>query len=56
MQDISFGILGMGFQLLLWQVHRKYYPAVREALLRVTGGTRAHIFDHTLRFGDKFPT
>ena len=33
------------------QVQSRYYPLVEKLLLEVTGGSRVHVFDHTLRQG-----
>ncbi|KAK9832919.1 hypothetical protein WJX74_001764 [Apatococcus lobatus] len=33
------------------EVKRLYYPRLEELLLKETGATRVHIFDHTLRNG-----
>ena len=33
------------------QVISKFYPSVEELVQRVSGATRVHIFDHTVRFG-----
>ncbi len=33
------------------QVVARYYPIVEPFLKAVTGATRVHIFDHTLRMG-----
>lgn len=37
---------------MIWlQVQTRYYPLVEKLLLEVTGGSRVHLFDHTLRNG-----
>ena len=38
-------------RLLCVQIKTIYYKDVEKLLERVTGGTRVHIFDHTLRKG-----
>ena len=38
-------------QVCRLQVQSRYYPLVEKLLLEVTGGSRVHVFDHTLRQG-----
>ena len=37
--------------VFVFQVAERYYPLVEQLLLKATGATRVHIFDHTLRRG-----
>lgn len=33
------------------QVHQRYYPAIEQLIKQVSGASRVHVFDHTLRSG-----
>ena len=35
----------------MWQVKRRYYPAVEARLKDLLGATRAHVFNHVARKG-----